>query len=187
VLADHFADLIAPGHSVLDIGCGDGLIDRLILARRADLQIAGVDVMVRPNSHIPVTTFDGRRLPFPDRSWDTVLLCDVLHHTERPVELLREASRVGRHAIVIKDHTVAGILARPTLRVMDVVGNVPHGVAVTYNYLTPGQWQDAFHAAGLIPRDVRRALRLYPWWAEPIVGRSLHFVAVCDIQGDAPP
>jgi SAM-dependent methyltransferase len=76
----------------------------------------------------PVAPFDGRRLPFTDRSWDTVLFCDILHHTERPVELLREAVRVARHSILIKDHSVEGWLARP-LRFMDVVGNFPHGLS----------------------------------------------------------
>ena len=150
------------------MGCGDGLIDRLILDRRADLQICGVDLLVRPSAHIPVTPFDGRRLPFPDRSWDTVLFCDVLHHTDDPVGLLREGVRVAKHGLVIKDHTVTGLLARPTLRLMDVVGNAPHGVALTYNYLTRAEWQRAYQATGLVPREVRSALGLYPWWADPV-------------------
>ena len=157
VLAGHFAELIPHGHSVLDVGCGDGLIDRLILDRRADLRICGVDPLIRPAAHIPVTPFDGRRLPFPDRSWDTVLFCDVLHHTDDPVGLLREAVRVAKHGIVIKDHTVTGLLARPTLRLMDVVGNAPHGVALTYNYFTRAEWQQAYQATGLVPREVRRS------------------------------
>lgn len=49
---------------------------------------------------------------------------------------LKEAARVARHCIVIKDHTVTGVLARPTLRLMDLVGNAPHDVVLTYNYLT---------------------------------------------------
>ena len=181
VLAEHFADLIPQQHAVLDVGCGDGLIDRLILDRRADLRISGVDPLVRPSAHIPVTAFDGRRLPFPDRSWDTVMFCDVLHHTDDPVGLLREGARVARHTIVIKDHTVSGFLARPTLRLMDVVGNVPHGVALTYNYLTPDEWQRAYQSSGLVVHEVRRTLGLYPGWAEPVFGRSLHFIASLDI------
>ena len=186
VLAAQFAELIGHGHSVLDVGCGDGLIDRLVLDRRADLRICGLDPLVRPDARIRVMPFDGRRIPFPDRSWDTVLFCDVLHHTECPVDLLQEAVRVVRHTVVIKDHCVLGVLARSTLRFMDMIGNVPHGVALTYNYFTPGQWEDAWRTTGLVPRDVRRALGLYPKWADPLVGRSLHFVAVCDVLRDFP-
>jgi SAM-dependent methyltransferase len=184
VLAAHFAELIPSGHSVLDVGCGDGLIDRLILDRRPDLRICGADPLIRRGAHIPVVQFDGGRLPFTDRSWDTVLFCDVLHHTERPVALLREAVRVSRHSILIKDHSVEGWLARPTLRFMDVVGNAPHGVALTFNYFTPGQWQDAYRATGLVPLEVRRNLGLYPSWVDPVFGRSLHFAAIYDIRRD---
>jgi ubiquinone/menaquinone biosynthesis C-methylase UbiE len=96
MLVAHFSDLIPPRHSVLDVGCGDGLIDEMIAAKRPDLQISGVDVHVRAGARVPVTPFDGRRLPFADRSWDTVMFCDVLHHTDDPILLLREAARVAR-------------------------------------------------------------------------------------------
>ena len=182
VLAGHFAELIPRGHSVLDVGCGDGLIDRLLLDCRTDLRIGGVDTLIRHGSHIPVVAFDGLRLPFTDRSWDTVLFCDVLHHTERPVDLLREAVRVARHSILIKDHSLEGWLARPILQLMDVVGNAPHGVALTFNYLTPEQWEEAYRATGLVPLEVRRKLGLYPWWIDRICGRSLHFAAIYDVR-----
>jgi hypothetical protein len=40
-----------------------------------------------------------------------VLFVDVLHHSKDPMILLREAVRMVRKAIVIKDHTLAGLLA----------------------------------------------------------------------------
>ncbi len=63
VLANHFAELIPQGHSVLDVGCGDGLIDSLILERRPDLTISGVDLLVRPGCRIGVVPFDGYAFP----------------------------------------------------------------------------------------------------------------------------
>jgi SAM-dependent methyltransferase len=176
VLAKHLSALIPRHHTVLDVGCGDGLIDSLILGERADLRITGVDVMVRPAAHILVTAFDGRTLPADDHSVDTVLFCDVLHHTVAPVALLKEAARVARHSIVIKDHVVRGFLARPTLRFMDFVGNVPHGVVLPYNYLTQDEWSAAFQACGLAPVEVRHRLEIYPSPFDLLFGRGLHFV-----------
>jgi SAM-dependent methyltransferase len=186
MLVAHFSDLIPARHSVLDVGCGDGLIDEMIALQRPDLQISGVDVQVRAGARVRVTPFDGLRLPFADRSWDTVMFCDVLHHTDDPIVLLREAARVARHGVVIKDHMVEGFLARPTLRLMDVAGNVPHGVRLTYKYLTAREWEEAVRVSGLREDLVRRDLGLYPSWADWMFGRSMHFIAVYGL-GQGPP
>jgi len=180
-LAGHFTDMLPQDHSVLDVGCGDGLIDRLVLERRSDLSICGVDVLVREAAQITVTPYDGHHLPYSDRSFDTVLFCDVLHHTESPREVLREAVRVARHSILIKDHVVQGWLARPTLRLMDFVGNAPHGVSLPYNYFTAAEWDEAFRECHLSPRMIRRRLGLYPAWADVCFGRSLHFIGLYDV------
>jgi hypothetical protein len=140
-----------------------------------------VDVLVRPDTHIPVAPFDGRRLPFGDSSRDTIVFCDVLHHTPDPTAMLAEGARVARRHVVIKDHSVEGLLARPTLRFMDFVGNAPHGVVLPYNYLTPHQWQDAFRSCGLTKIAERRDLRLYPKLADLVFGRRLHFIGVYEI------
>lgn len=176
-LANHFAALIPRDHAVLDVGAGDGRLDALILERRPDLTLTGVDVLIRPDARIPVVKFDGWQLPFPDRSFDTVMFCDVLHHTHDPVGMLHEAVRVARRAVVIKDHLVEGFMARPTLRLMDFVGNAPHGVPLPYHYFTRAEWDAAYRAAGLFVKTTRSRLGLYPRWADILFGRSLHFIA----------
>ena len=62
--------------------------------------ITGIDVLVRDHTHIPVVKFDGTSIPFPDRSFDTLVFVDVLHHTNDPVLLLRDLiSAVGPEII----------------------------------------------------------------------------------------
>ncbi len=95
--------------------------------------------------------------------------------------LLREARRVARHAVLIKDHTRDGLLAGPTLRFLDWVGNAPHGVALPYNYWRERQWRESFERIGLTPSVWRNRLGLYPPGASWIFGRSLHFIARLDI------
>ncbi|MGH7639044.1 MAG: class I SAM-dependent methyltransferase, partial [Gemmatimonadaceae bacterium] len=129
VLARHLAELLPSGASVLDVGSGDGLLARRIMNARSDVAITGVDVLARPTAHIPVRLFDGVVLPFSDAEFDVVMMIDVLHHATQQDALLRELARVARRRVVIKDHFVRGLLAQPTLRFMDWVGNAHHGVA----------------------------------------------------------
>ncbi len=147
--------------TVLDVGCGDGTIDTLLLQRRPRLAITGVDVLLRPEARIPVRQFDGQHLPFDDGAFDVVMFVDVLHHTLDPLVLLREACRVARSAIVLKDHTREGLLAHTTLRFMDWVGNAHHNVALPYNYWRRAEWTDAFRELRLTVDDWNESLGLY--------------------------
>jgi SAM-dependent methyltransferase len=176
VLAHHLAAQLPSGAAVLDVGCGDGRIDAVILAQRPDLTFEGVDVLVRPKTHVPVTSFDGARLPFPDASFDIVQFVDVLHHTDDPMVLLCEARRVARRGIVLKDHGRDGFLAGPTLRFMDWVGNAHHGVRLPYNYWPVARWREAFGELGLKPATWLDSLGLYPFPASLAFERKLHFV-----------
>lgn len=182
VLAGQIADFLPRGARVLDVGCGDGTIDRLLLRLRPDLTIEGVDVLLRPGTHIPVRRFDGVSIPCSDASFDVAMLVDVLHHTGDPTVLLREAARVAR-IIVIKDHLREGFLAGPTLRLMDWVGNAHHGVALPYNYWSQKQWSVTFGDLGLEPTRMTSSIGLYPWPASWIFGRRLHFVARLERAG----
>ncbi len=177
VLSERLAALLPENARVLDVGCGDGLIDHLIAERRPDVTITGVDLIVRPETHIPVTPFDGQRIPFDAGAFDVVMFVDVLHHTEDPEILLAEARRVANRAVVLKDHTRDGLLAGPTLRFMDWVGNAPHGIPLPYNYWPERRWREAFAELGLTPEVWLNNLGLYAAPANWLFDRSLHFIA----------
>lgn len=177
VLGQHLAGLIPAGARVLDVGCGDGRLSGLVASLRPDIELRGVEVLLRGSPAIPVEAYDGSQLPFDDGEFDAVMLVDVLHHTDEPLAILREAQRVARQAVVIKDHLCEGWMARPTLRFMDRVGNRRHGVSLTYNYLTLQQWHASFAELGLSIETWHTELNLYPWPARLVFERSLHFVA----------
>ena len=179
-LCEHLTTMIPLDSSILDVGCGDGDLARMIAEKRRDTDISGVDVLLRPDTKIPVSEFDGVTLPFPDRSFDLVMFVDVLHHTADPKILLREAARVAKKGIVMKDHTRDGLLANETLRLMDWVGNAKHGVALPYNYWSLNEWRTAFAELELKPRVWLKDLNLYPAPADWIFGRSLHFISLLE-------
>lgn len=178
VLAAHLANAIPGPGRVLDLGSGDGSIAAALMALRPDLAVSGVDVMLRPKAHIPVTEYDGVVLPFQDQSFDFVTIVDVLHHTTDPAAVLGEAARVARQGIVLKDHLLEGFLAGPTLRFMDWVGNRGHDVVLPYNYLSRDAWRRAFDKAGVAPVSSREALGLYPVPFSWVFDRKLHFVTL---------
>jgi SAM-dependent methyltransferase len=185
VLAKHLSALLAPNVAVLDVGAGDGLLAQSVLATRPDLRWTAVDTLARPQSYIPVELFDGEHLPYPDKGFDVVLFVDVLHHTDDPMVLLREAARVARSSILIKDHLRNGFLAAPTLRFMDWIGNAAWGVRLPYNYWSADEWERAREVLHLRTGSALRDLKLYPWWADWWFGRSLHMITRFDLRLDA--
>ena len=177
-LADALAAAIPHGATrVLDLGCGDGQVAKALMQRRPELNIEGVDVFVRPNTHIPVTRYDGETLPFADDLFDCVTIVDVLHHTDEPAKVLTEAARVARGSVVVKDHLREGFAAGPTLRLMDWVGNRGHDVRLPYNYLDAKEWANAFAQAGLAEVSRREKLGLYAVPLNLFFERRLHFVS----------
>ena len=185
-LAGSLASVIPERASILDVGCGDGLLAQALVRRRADVTVLGLEVSTRSDTPIPVKEFDGVNLPFADGAFDVVLFVDVLHHTHHAEQLLREARRVARATVVIKDHCADGILAHATLRFMDRVGNARHGVPLPHLYLKWAEWRELFARLDLPIHSVERRMRLYPKPFSWIFDRSLHFVAVLR-RGAAPP
>lgn len=182
VLSQHLSALLPPHARVLDVGCGDGSLAQTILQQRPDLTISGVDVLVRTQTSIAVAAYDGQHLPYPNDSFEVVMFVDVLHHTTNPRELLREAVRVSRALIVIKDHRQEGWLAYATLRLMDDVGNARHGVERTYNYWAEQEWRAAWEELSLRIKAWQGNLHLYPWPASWLFDRSLHFVTQLEVK-----
>lgn len=184
VLADHLTALLPEKATLLDVGCGDGLLTQMIVNRRQDTDAQGIDVLLRQNAHIKIIQFNGEVIPHPPKSFDVVMFVDVLHHTENPLTLLREAIRVARKRIFIKDHTLKGFFAYPILCFMDHIGNVRHRVHLPYNYWTESKWRDTFQNLGLKVVHWNSKLNLYPPPANWLFGRSLHFIAELELNAN---
>ncbi len=180
VLCQEIAPLLPRAGTVLDVGCGDGLLTSLLATQRPDLRFFGLDVLMRTRPGLPACRFDGRHLPLATASVDAVLFVDVLHHADSAGDLLAEARRVTRGSVIIKDHLLDPPLAGPRLKFMDYVGNARHGVALPHRYLRRAQWEEAFAAVGLGIAVFTSDFALYPAPASWLFGGRLHFLARLD-------
>jgi SAM-dependent methyltransferase len=184
VLAAQAERFIPAGAAVLDVGSGDGQVAAGLAARRPDLHVEGIDVLLREDAAIEVSLFDGHSIPRATGSVDVVTFFDVLHHADDPVQLLREAARVARRSILVKDHICDSSWARLVLQFMDRVGNRRHGVALPYAYWSSQQWRRVIDDLRL-GRDAWQVggLGLYPWPASAVFGGRLHVFASLRVPG----
>jgi ubiquinone/menaquinone biosynthesis C-methylase UbiE len=179
ILHEKLMDVLPDGEAtVLDVGCGDGSVARHLIEANPSLEIIGIDTLVRDSAAITVKKFDGMEIPYASDSFDYCLFVDVLHHASDSFLLLKEAVRVARRGIVIKDHTSQGLFARQVLKFMDDTHNRRYGVSLPYNYWTFEEWNAAIQRLGLRAVKYESRLKLYPFWADWLFGRNLHFLGL---------
>src|SRR5207253_7532206 len=91
------------GSSLLDLGCGFGAYSGALM--KDGVACVGCDInfeyLRKASAYgLPVTNVDSV-LPFRDRSFDTVLLFEVIEHVSDLEKVLKEAFRVARKNVLI--------------------------------------------------------------------------------------
>ena len=176
VLSQRIAQLLPEQCSVLDIGCGDGLVAQKIIDKKPGVMITGIDVLARKKSYIPVALFDGVSIPYPDNSFDCTILIDVLHHTTKQDELLQEATRVAKRYVIIKDHYADFRLKHWFLSILDWVGNKPHGVPLPFAFLSRAQWNNLWSKTRLKKETEILRIDLYPFPLNRLIDWPWNFI-----------
>ena len=156
------ADWIAPGSSVLDLGCGDGSL-LAWLQREKGCRCVGVElddakVLACTKNGVDViqqNLEDGLAL-FGDGSFDTVLQLETLQMVVHTEAMLRELQRIGRESIVsfpnfaFWSHRVSIATGR-----MPVTRSLPYQWYDTPNlrFSTFSDFRDLARRSGFVLRD----------------------------------
>lgn len=180
VLSSWISQRLQPGDHVLDVGCGSGALGSALALQSGSkkIEVQGVETHPRGGEPIPVTPYEGARLPFADGAFEVVIVADVLHHEAEPERLLAECARVSRRHVIIKDHVVAGPLAHLRICFLDWAANAGYGVPCLYQYLTLGQWNSLFQKHDLAVEEQLDRLALYPPVFNTLFGGRLHLLTL---------
>lgn len=95
--------------SVLDAGCGEGYTVKYLAERNREWKLTGLDLsevaikyaQTQLGDRAKFRTGSIYKLPFSDRSFDTVICSEVLEHLDEPERAVAELKRVARKAVVI--------------------------------------------------------------------------------------
>lgn len=135
-----------PGQRVLDFGAGTGRC-AVLMRDVLKVNITAVDVVAYARVDIPIVTYDGRRLPFRDKSFDVSLAAFTLHHCVDPEVSIRELARVTRCRIIVIEDTWTGAINKAWLYLLEFVMNRVYTLKVPlpFNFKTPQQWLELFN------------------------------------------
>lgn len=153
--AQRLKPLLSEDQSVLDVGSGKGYFaDALSDLIRGHIVCS--DIQDRHLGRARFVLAQGNSLPFPDKSFDTVTMFYVLHHTDQPKDLLMEACRVSRSKILIQEDTYKNVFEK----IMQILHIHSFRYFVNLSGVSirsDAEWRSLFAEVGL---TVKRKLRI---------------------------
>jgi len=160
------------GKSILDLGTGDGKVGAALARRGFSVSLADVlDFRAPEAKNIRFEKYDGKTLPFGNKSVDNVLLLTVLHHADEAIRVFEEAVRVARNRIIVIESVYFNNEHRKLNMFLDWFYNrvIHNNVNCPFNFQSPSGWESTFSKFGfnvLGSRDLgvdQRVVPEYHW------------------------
>ena len=174
LVADHIEDR----QRVLGLGAGTGRVGKRLIERKG-CDVSLVDVIDCNETDLPLTVYDGKTIPFGDKSFDIVTLVFVLHHAVNQEEILTEAARVARRRIILVEDTPKNALEHCIDRVCDALMSFEHGFYNPATYRNIVQWRSVFKKLRLPLIHEHTIKPFFPFYYTKAV-------FVLDVAGPAP-
>jgi ubiquinone/menaquinone biosynthesis C-methylase UbiE len=133
---------------ILDVGAGDCRLD-VLLKKKVGCEVVPVDVEDFNETELTLTMFDGKRLPFPDDSFDAVLLIFVLHHAEDAQAVLAEARRVSRKSVIVFEDVTSNFWDRMMFRGFHHWLAWSEKISYPFREFRPSQWTELATSLGM--------------------------------------
>lgn len=162
IVISAYKSWLKKGEKVLDLGCGNGIVSST-LKKYYLIDILGGDLKNYLTEDVPFLQIkNGEGLPFENKSFDTILLNDVLHHLpyQKQKSVIRESLRVASKVLIFE--------AEPTFvaKIADIILNKLHyGLLDTpLSFRSKKSWQAFFKRMGIKSkaRSLKRPI-FYPF------------------------
>ncbi len=132
--------IINKSDKVLDVGCGNGVMGSEF-KKAFKCEVTGTDILYYMDKDATINYVGMTNpvvLPFPSKSFDLVIINEVLHHTDTDTQLalINEAKRVGHRLLIFEEDP--SIMAK----LIDIVINNIHNKAMPrpLNFQTKERW-----------------------------------------------
>jgi ubiquinone/menaquinone biosynthesis C-methylase UbiE len=143
-IAGYITGMCEDNSKILDVGCDDGSLAVQIMKINPTLRMVGIDIQANRPAKIPRKIYNGRKIPYKNKSFDIAIAVDVLHHTKNIPELLKEMKRVSKKYIIIKDHVTNTKLSRFIHSAIDYLLSRLFRIQYSANFLSSRQWNILF-------------------------------------------